>query len=304
MDLWDPGIEAHGAAAAAAAPRRHLLATVSLEATPKQIARCAGIADRLPAGTAVYLPALPSTTEPDRLAAARTLAAAGLRPVPHIAARRLASRGALVSMLAAYRDAGVDTAMLVAGDVAPPAGPFASTLAVLAPGLLERYGIGRLGVAGHPEGHPAVRPAELDRALAEKVAYARASGAELWLVTQFAFDATPLVDWQARLRAAGLVLPVRAGVPGPATARTLMSYAWQCGVAVSARVLARRPDAARLLGRWAPDAIVADLAAHRVADPDSLITGLHLFPFGGLDAALDWLADAQTAMASRAESLS
>jgi methylenetetrahydrofolate reductase (NADPH) len=69
-----------------------------------------------------------------------------------------------------------------------------------------------------------------------------------------------------------------------------LAYALQCGVGTSARVLARRPDAARMLKRWSPDALVDDLAAHEAAKPASAVAGIHLFPFGGLDAALDWRA--------------
>jgi methylenetetrahydrofolate reductase (NADPH) len=285
MDLGDDGTFTLPAV------RRRLLADVSLEATPKQLASVPDLADRLPVGTAVYLPTLDSTSETARVEAAARLVARGLRPVPHLAARRLASRAALDAVLAGWAEAGVGDVLLVAGDVARPAGPFTSTLDVLATGLLERRGFARLGVAGHPEGHPAVSAATLASALETKLAYARATGTAMWIVTQFAFEAPPLVAFQARLRAQDVRVPVRAGLPGPATTRKLMAFAWQCGVAVSARVLARRPDAARLLGRWTPDAVVDQLAAHRAAEPASLLRGLHLFPFGGLAAALDWLDD-------------
>jgi methylenetetrahydrofolate reductase (NADPH) len=295
MDLGDDR------ALAIAAARAQLLADVSLEATPTQLARRGDLADRLPAGTAVYLPALDKVPEAARVEAAAGLVRAGLRPVPHLAARRLAGTGELDDVLGAWRDVGVADVLLIAGDLARPAGAFTSTLDVLATGLLERHGVRRLGVAGHPEGHPAADRGTLAAALEAKLAYARATGTEMWIVTQFAFEAGPLAAFEARLRDEGVTLPVRAGLPGPASTRTLMTYAWQCGVAVSARVLARRPSAARLLGRWAPDAVVDALAAHRADAPASLIGGLHLFPFGGLEAALDWRDDAARRVATIAE---
>ena len=270
-----------------------LLADVSLEATPKQLERTGDLAARLPAGTAIYLPALDKVSEAARLDAAAALVRSGLRPVPHLAARRLHGAAQLDELLGAWRAAGVADVLLIAGDPARPAGPFASTLDVLASGALARHGVRRIGVAGHPEGHPIADAATLAAALEAKLAYARAQGAKLWIVTQFAFEAGPLLAFEAQLRARGVDLTVRAGLPGPATPRTLVNYAWQCGVGVSARVLARRPSAARLLGRWAPDPVVEELALHRERVPASLVRGLHLYPFGGLSAALDWLDEAR-----------
>lgn len=290
MDLLDHPPTARPTPAAA---RAALLADLSLEATPKQLAGVPDLAVRLPAGTPVYLPALDSVAESARVAAAAELVRAGLTPVPHLAARRLAGPVELDARLAAWREVGVEAVMLIAGDVDRPVGRFASTLDVLATGLLERHGICRIGVAGHPEGHPVADAATLARALADKVAYARAAGAEMWIVTQFAFEGGPLAAFEQGLRGEGLRLTIRAGLPGPATPRRLMAYAWQCGVGVSARVLARRPAAARLLGRWAPDATLDALATHNAAAPASLIGGVHLYPFGGLAAALDWWDDAR-----------
>lgn len=265
-----------------------LLGTLSFEATPKQLGANPVFVASVPRGAQVYLPALPSVSESSRVDAARELVGAGLRPVPHLAARRLASRAEASDRLVRWREAGIDTLLLIAGDPTTPAGPFRHSLDLLATGLLERAGFARVAIAGHPEGHPAADGVTLLAALREKAAYARATGTEMWIVTQFAFDAAPIAAFDARLRAEGLALPIRVGLPGPATPRTLMAYAWQCGVAVSARVLARRPEVARLAGRWRPDGLVDALAAHVAADRSSLIEGLHLFPFGGLGAALEW----------------
>lgn len=270
--------------------RRRLVAGLSLEATPKQLAKVAAIGQRLPAGTEIYLPALSASRAEETAATAARLVALGLGPVPHLPARRLASRRELDDTLERYAAAGVDRVLLIAGDVDRPAGPFTSTLDVLASGRLAAHGIRRLGVAGHPEGHPAANAAALSRALAEKAAYARETGSEMWIVTQFVFEASPFLRWSEALQAAGVALPIRCGLPGPAKMHTLLAYALQCGVGTSARVLARRPDAARMLTRWSPDALVDDLAAHEAATPASAVAGLHLFPFGGLDAALDWRA--------------
>ncbi len=278
-----------GAASPFAAARAELLADVSIEATPHQVERSiAGLARHVP-GAEVYVTALPGAHAELSVDAIRRLAAAGLRPVPHIAARGIAGPAALDDRLGRYVEAGADAILLVAGDLSRPAGRFASTLDVMATGLLERHGVRRVGVAGHPQGHPIADAAALEAALRAKAAYAATTDAEMWLVTQFAFEPSPVLAWHAGLVAQELALPVRVGLPGPAKPRTLLAYAMRCGVGVSSRLLARRPDALRLFGRWAPDDLLEALAAHRAEQPRSQLGALHLFPFGGIDASLEWL---------------
>jgi len=283
---------------AEAAPRRdpgsalaELLAGVSIEATPRQIERTPDLAGLAPAGTQVYLPSLPGSAFGDREPACRRLAGAGRRPVVHLAARAIPSRAGLDEGLARYREAGADAMLLIAGDLARPRGPFASTFDVLETGLLVRHGVRRLGIAGHPEGHVCAGPDALLRALRVKAEYARQTQTAMWVVTQFVFSTAPWVAWDTMLRDAGVTLPVRLGVPGPARRRTLLAYALQCGIGASARALRRRPGASRMLGRWTPETLVDELAAYWAATPESRLAGLHLVSFGGLAGALRWLRE-------------
>lgn len=272
------------------AARAGLKGRVSIEATPAQIAKGAAALEALPPQTEIFLPYLPGADIGDSVAAAHTVAAQGFRPIPHLPARAIPDAAALDALLARYSAIGVEGVLLIAGDLERPQGVFADTLALLETGLLAAHGL-RIAIAGHPEGHPKADQPALERALLAKAAYAHAHGVEMRIVTQFVFDAQPLIAWERRLRAIGVTLPVRVGLAGPAKMRTVLSYALQCGVGASARMLMKRPSAARTLGRWSPDAVLADLAAHCAATPDSLIDGLHLFPFGGLAAARDWLAE-------------
>ena len=275
-----------------------LLADVSMEATPRQLAAAGDLSARFPRGTEVYLPFLPGSTFTDSVESCRRLDAAGMRPVPHIAARAIADPAELDAGLAQFVAAGVDSVLLIAGDLAQPVGCFDNTLDVLDSGLLVRHGIHRVGVAGHPEGHPIATSDALLAALRRKVAYARATGTEMWLVTQFIFAADAFPAWEAGLRDAGIDLPIRIGLPGPASIRALAAFALQCGVAVSARVLARRPGAARLLTGWTADETLGALAAHWAATPNSGLAGIHIYPFGGLAPALAWLERMRTGTAA------
>lgn len=254
----------------------------SIEATPKQLESVASLAGLLPAGTSVYVPFLPKADFANTVAACRRIAAEGLRPVPHVAVRAVPSLGMLSENFRMLADEGVGSLLLIAGDRRQAAGPFQSTLAVFDSGLLQRYGFDNVGVAGHPEGHPDAGGVALMDALRKKARYAADTGTAMWIVTQFGFAAEPLVRWLDHLRAGGIELPVRVGLPGPARVQTLLRYAAQCGIGGSARMLARRPDAlTRLLGRWTPDDMLATLARSATFRPEQL-AGVHIFPFGGL----------------------
>src|SRR5262252_1486901 len=165
------------------------LAGASLELSsrnPEEIDACVGL---LEPGTAVYISFPPGQTYHGTVALAARLARAGFRPVPHVAARRIASREALDDYLARVAgEAGVSCALVIGGDSERRGGAFDSSLALLETGLFQRYGIVRIGVAGYPEGHPRIAPAALEEALAAKQEYARRAGLEIGVVTQFCFD--------------------------------------------------------------------------------------------------------------------
>ena len=185
-------------------------------------------------------------------------------------------------------EAGVDRLLLVAGDGDRPVGRYRDTIDVLESGLLVEHGFHRLGVAAHPEGHPLVEPADLERALARKVEYAAAEGASMWIVTQFGFVPAAAAAWLLRLGPC-FPLGIRIGLAGPTRLSTLVAFAAKCGVRTTARLVARRPGALRLVGRYVPDEFVRDLARHAVGAPESPLSGIHVFGFGGIQATGRWL---------------
>jgi methylenetetrahydrofolate reductase (NADPH) len=269
-----------------------LLADFSIETTPAAVARHGGLG-LLPAGTRVYVAFVPGEDWRNVVAAACRIRAANLTPVPHVPARSIAGEAELDAFLRQLTDrAGVDQVLAIGGGLDQPQGPFASSLALLETGLLERHGIRTIGVAGHPEGEPVLRLPGLTTTHAQKVAYARRSQAGLRLVTQFVFEPAPLFAWERAIRGHGL--PVHVGVPGPATLKTLLAYARMCGIGNSMRVLTRQAGNLLRLARLSyPDALITALAAQRAADPGSRIERLHLYPFGGLARTARWLDGAR-----------
>lgn len=261
-----------------------LLTGASLEIAPGHPKAIDALHDQFDPGTEVYVNFLPNGDHGAVLDTATRLRRAGFEPVPHVSARSLADRATLADFLARLvGEAGVRRTLLVAGDRTQPAGPFASSLDLLASGLFEASGIAAVGVAGYPEGHPLVAAETLDAALLDKSNRAAAAGLDFFVVTQFAFEAAPVLAWLARMRAAGMTSPVRIGVAGPASLATLVRFAVRCGIGNSLRTLRLRTNAVgRLLADARPDELLHDVAVGLAALPAHDGVGLHFFPFGGI----------------------
>ncbi len=262
-----------------------LLAGASLEISSRDPAEIDASAGLLEPGTAVYISMPPGQTCHGTVALAARLKRAGFRPVPHVAARRIASREALDEYLArAAGEAGVDGAFVIAGDSDRASGPFDSSLALLETGLFQRHGIVHIGVAGYPEGHPGIAASALDAALAAKKSLALRAGLDLQVVTQFCFEPEPVLSWAARMKGHGL--PARIGLAGPASLPRLLRFAALCGIGNSVRALKARPQAiTRLLVEAGPEVVVRELARRGGAP----IAGVHFFCFGGLVRTARWL---------------
>jgi methylenetetrahydrofolate reductase (NADPH) len=259
------------------------MAGLSIEATRPSAADIAALSV-LSRGTRVYLSAVPNRPADESLAAAMAVRAAGLEPVPHVAVRNFGSKQALDDFLARLNgEAKVDHVLVIAGD-RNEYGPFRRALDVIDNGVLRRRGIRGIGIAGYPQGHPRIGDDELNRALAEKIAAAEATGLAVEIVSQFCFDAPAILDFIARLRGFGFEHRVRVGLVGPTSLTSLMRYASRCGVRASAQGLARRSGLMRqMFALTTPDDLIRTLAQ---AAPAGVVP--HFFSFGGVPATSRW----------------
>jgi methylenetetrahydrofolate reductase (NADPH) len=267
-----------------------LLRGYSVEVTPRSRSAIEVCREHLTPGTEVYIAFVPGETHDAVVTTAAGLRAAGFVPVPHVTARNVASFAQLDGFLARLAgEAGVARALVIGGDLDRPAGPYSSSLELLQTGLFEKHGVRRIGLACYPEAHPKIGADLLEQALLAKLELAHEAGLDAWLVSQFCFEAAPILRLLERLRALGIREPVRIGLAGPADRRTLWKYALHCGIGNSIRALGSRPDAvANLAVRRAPDDLVRVLAAARRRDPGLGIDGIHLFTFGGIASATAW----------------
>ncbi|MDA8001379.1 MAG: metFprotein [Alphaproteobacteria bacterium] len=267
---------------------RDFVRDFSIEVTPGAAKKIESFSEHIRPGCRVMITFLPgSDIEETRLLAER-LRGEGYVAVPHFAARSFESRGQFVAFAEGLAKSGVNEAMVLAGAVKEPLGPFASSMDLLETGVFEANGFCRFGVAGHPEGSPDISAAALREAILWKNDWAARTGADAYLATQFCFEAAPVLEWERGIRADGNALEVRIGLPGPAQIKTLLMHAKNCGIGNSVRYLARQArNVSKLVTVNAPDKLVFGLVEGREAG--NLISGVHLYPLGGFRRSAEWV---------------
>jgi methylenetetrahydrofolate reductase (NADPH) len=263
---------------------RALLQSYSVELTTRDQKGIAAAGELLAPGSEVFVANLPGETADRLVAACAELAKSGVSPVPHMVARNTHSPAELDDTMARLAgEAGVHTCLVLGGDRDAPVGPYDASIQLIETGVFEKYGVKRLFIGCHPEGHPRVPDEVIWPALGVKVEAAKARGLETILVSQFAFDSGPMVAFAKRLRAAGIDRPFRVGVAGPAKQTTLIKYAIMCGVGASLRALRERHEAMKdLLAGETPERLLGEVADAQAADPSLGIEGVHFFTFGSV----------------------
>jgi methylenetetrahydrofolate reductase (NADPH) len=257
----------------------------SIETTVREAKRVERFVDVVRKGTGIYIAHIPGTVLQETIDLATRLRKEGMEPIPHIVGRRLGTLEFLDNFLGQLAgQAGVEQVLVVAGDVPASAGNIESALQVLGSGLLEKHGIKRVGVAGHPEGHKQVSDPVLKDALRQKNEYAKKTGIYVYVVTQFIFNAAPVIEWEAKNPEIG-DLPFMVGLPGLASPASLLKFAMDCGVGASLEAFAKRAGKfTKLLTVATPDELLVDLVNYKLENPATHLAGIHFFPFRGIYA--------------------
>jgi methylenetetrahydrofolate reductase (NADPH) len=239
-------------------------------------------ADSLPGGSATTVTASPSHGIESTIELCEALVARGHAATPHLAAHMFRDRSHLREILDRCRLAGMREAFVIGGD-ARDRGDIHD-----APSLLRAMdALGspfeRIGVAAYPEGHPKIPEDRLLASLREKQAFAS------FMTTQMSFDGDAIAAWIARVRAAGITLPIHFGMPGPAELRKLLRVAARIGVGGSARYLRKNRQLLGFVFRrsYTPDRLLRSLAA-TIADPAADVRAVHVFTFNQVEAAVAW----------------
>ena len=268
-----------------------LLNGFSTEVTPTSASKVNNFQEHLSLGTSVNVTFLAGSNLKDTVQVCKRLNEEGFNPVPHIVARNFENTRALEIFL----DLLVSTAyvcevLVIAGDISRPLGPCSDSLQILNSGLLEKYQIRKVGVAGHPEGSPDISKDKLANAISDKNNWAKNSDMEAYITTQFCFEVPSIITWEKNIRKDGNKLPIHIGIPGPATLNTLIKFATMSGIGPSIRVLTRQTkNLTKLVFTQDPFNIIEGIAFAKLQDPDCLIEHLHFYPFGGLAKTTAWV---------------
>ncbi len=266
----------------------------SIEVMPRIAEKVEDFRAILPEGTRVYIAHIDGTPVDEMVATAKRLNDAGMKVMPHFPARIIRDAAMLGDWIARYQgEADVRQGLILAGNPAEQLGEFHSSMQLLETGLFDKAGFERLHVAGHPEGNRDIDPDGSDRnvldAMRWKQAFSARTDAKMALATQFAFEAEPIIKWVDRLQAEGIDLPIHIGIAGPAKLQTLIKFAIACGVGPSLKVLQKRAlDVTKLIMPYEPTDIIAELAAHKAANPAFNIEQVHFFPLGGIKTNATW----------------
>ncbi len=240
--------------------------------------------DVLEPGSYVAVTCSPSKGVDVTLDMSERIAARGFKVVPHVAAKMVKDETHLREIMARLDDMPIVSLFVPGGDATKPAGKYLTALDLLRDIAEFEHRFEDIGVAGHPEGHPAVTDEVLLEELLKKQEFSN------YVVTQMCFDADLIGNWVHEIRDAGVSLPVWIGLPSVSNRASLMTTSLRIGVGNSLRYLKNHGNIAVQLLKtreYRPDDLLIDLAPY-IADPDLDIQGHHIYCFNQVEKAENW----------------
>ncbi|MHA6799661.1 methylenetetrahydrofolate reductase [Bounagaea algeriensis] len=208
----------------------------------------------------------------------------GYRVAPHLAARLVRDREHLDDIAVQLQEFGVDGVFAIGGDAAEPAGPFPDAASLLIALQEQGHVFSSIGIAGYPEGHGTISQQRIDDALRSKAVLADE------ITTQLCFDADATVGWAREVRAGGVRLPIRVGLPGAINRQKLIRISAGLGLGQSAKFLKKQSNMFWrffLPGGYNPDKLVRNVA-RQLARGGGNIRGFHMFTFNELASTEKW----------------
>lgn len=205
-----------------------------------QEATIRAICATMPQGTDVYIPHVGGDTLQDAARLSSMFKSEGLNPIPHICARRL-SEQELEEGIGALASAGVDTALILGGDVCERnAGSYKSSRDLLLSPVMREAGFKKLLFAGHPEGNR-LKPDQAGsdwNILIDKLEMSTHLGFETGVVTQASYNPSAVIDWVHEFKSNVHSNPILSSAPstpsidiglvGPASLREKFAFASLC----------------------------------------------------------------------------
>jgi len=269
---------------------QNLLANCSIEITPNVYAKYGNFSDLIDKASDIYITYLPDEDMNKVIYTAKKLTEEGYTVIPHLPARTIANYYELEKYIQSLSNDCGCSKILVIGGGGNQKGNIASSIEILETDLLSKYKFKEVGLAGHPEGNPDVNQVDLDNAIIQKNQFSKKADFKMYLATQFFFEAKSLIKWEQHLKSLNNNLEIHTGIPGPATLKTLLSYATSCGIGNSIRFLSKQAlNITKLATTRSPDKLIYDLASYQVENPETKLKKIHFYAFGGIKKTSDWL---------------
>tara|TARA_Y100000746_G_scaffold65374_1_gene54264 strand:- start:253 stop:1158 length:906 start_codon:yes stop_codon:yes gene_type:complete len=262
----------------------------SIEITPNAAKKVDNFSTILKPKTTVNVTFLPNTNLLETIEVSKRLFDEGMFPVPHISARALKNKDELEYFVKDLSEnCGVTEVLVISGSSGYPSGDFHETMQILDTGVLQKYNIKKVGVAGHPEGSPDISNDLIMDSLKRKYEWSLKTKIPIYIETQFLFEAEPVLKWEEEIRNQGIKVPVRIGIPGPATIKTLFQFAQSSGIGPSMRMISKQAkNITKLFMIQAPDKYIYDLSYAIHNEKNCTIEHFHFYPFGGFKKTAIW----------------
>ena len=268
----------------------NLINDCSIETTPNVYAKYGTFSDLIDKKNSIYVTYLPDEDMNKVIDTAKKLTLEGYSVIPHLPARTIPNNKELEKYIQSLSEESGCSKILVIGGGGNQKGSITSSIEILETDLLSKYNFHEVGLAGHPEGNPDVTQVDLDNAIIEKNKFSKKSDFKMYLATQFFFEAKSLRAWEQHLNNLDNNLEIHAGIPGPATLKTLLSYATSCGIGNSIRFLSKQAlNITKLATTRSPDKLIYDLASYQIENSDTKFKKIHFYAFGGIKKTSDWL---------------
>ena len=269
---------------------RNLIANCSIETTPNVYAKYGKFSDLVDKKSNIYVTYLPDEDMNKVIDTAKKLTLEGYNVIPHLPARTISNNEELEKYIKSLSEESGCSKILVIGGGGKQKGNITSSIEILETDLLSKYNFKEVGLAGHPEGNPDVKQIDLDNAIIQKNKFSKKTDFKMYLATQFFFEAKSLKEWELHLSSLDNNLEIHAGIPGPATLKTLLSYATSCGIGNSIRFLSKQAlNITKLATTKSPDKLIYDLAGYQIENPKTKLKKIHFYAFGGIKKTSDWL---------------
>ena len=270
---------------------KNLLKNFSIETTPNVYEKYGKFTDLVNIDNPVYVTYLPDENSSRVIDTAKKLTNEGFTVIPHLPARTMKNHSELEEYIGNLSEKAGCNKVLIIGGGGNQKGEISSSMDVLKTDLLSKYNFKEVGLAGHPEGNPDINEDEMDKAIIEKnIFISNNVDFKAYLITQFFFEASSLKNWEKKLKKLNNHLEIHAGIPGPATLKTLVIYAKSCGIGNSIRFLSKQAmNITKLATTRTPDKLIADLTDYKELNPTSKLSKLHFYAFGGIKKTSEWL---------------